>query len=44
MKQDIIQAVKERSKDYYLIGNSVPPPMAEAMGNHVAGLLKAAGG
>ena len=28
--------------EYRLIGDSVPPPMAEAVGRHVAGLLKAA--
>lgn len=27
-------------EDYYLVGNSVPPPMAEAIGRHVAKLLK----
>lgn len=28
--------------EYRLVGNSVPPPMAEAVGRHVAGLLKGA--
>lgn len=33
-----------RIEKYALVGNSVPPPMARAVGNHVAGLLQQVGG